>query len=156
VLFRLSNDARQDVIKKNRWWFKYPEEWANRTLKDKVLGIRSLYLLPDWFYITFDFYINFYAKMSPAYPLLIQYEVHIKDLFVGRNNTLNDVCQYFNKIVKDFIEKYEIDIDYLFGPFDVHPEESFCRYEYLSDDPNDKNSRVRCIIKWNQVLGNEK
>jgi hypothetical protein len=53
VLFRLSNDAsndaRQDTLKKNRWWFKYPEEWTNRTLKDKVLGIRSLYLLPDWF-----------------------------------------------------------------------------------------------------------
>jgi hypothetical protein len=33
VLFRLSDDepshARQDPIKKNRYWFKFPEEWSN-------------------------------------------------------------------------------------------------------------------------------
>jgi hypothetical protein len=59
VLFRLSSDdsnmERQDPIKKNRWWFKFPEEWSNRNYKDKVLGICNMYLLERWFNIEFDF-----------------------------------------------------------------------------------------------------
>jgi hypothetical protein len=62
VLFRLSSDAsnmaRQDPIKKNRYWFKVPEEWSNRNYKDKVLGIRRMYLLEHYFDIRFDLIIT--------------------------------------------------------------------------------------------------
>jgi hypothetical protein len=62
VLFRVSdgdeNMARQDPIKKNRWCFKISEEWSNRNYKDKVLGIRSMYLREYWFKIQFNFCIS--------------------------------------------------------------------------------------------------
>ena len=43
VMFKLS-DAKQDPIKKNRYWFDFPGQWVNQLDKDAIIGIRDIYL----------------------------------------------------------------------------------------------------------------
>jgi hypothetical protein len=123
ILFRVSSDTmvsssgnippvRQDNVKKNKYWFRFPEEWSNRKFKDKVLGIRSIYLLEDWFDIEFDFYINIVSRIPPEFQVLDMYMVSVKNCFIGRNQTLRDVCAYFDKIIHTFIEKYNFTLEY--------------------------------------------
>jgi hypothetical protein len=124
ILFRISTettqvdpishnlpDVRQDSRKKNKWWFKYPEDWRNCQIKDKVLGFRSMYLLEDWFDIQFNFLFHFGPDNGPDPPSMLYYCVQIKDCFVGRNQTLRDVCANFDNIIHEFIDHYGIIVD---------------------------------------------
>ena len=43
IMFKLS-DAQQDPIKKHKYWFNMPEQWANQLDKDAIIGIRDIYL----------------------------------------------------------------------------------------------------------------
>jgi hypothetical protein len=165
VLFRISSDTivatsanipdiRKDTRDKNKWWIKLPEEWSNRKFKDKVLGIRNIYQIKDWFDIQFEFYICF--KTEEAYVRGVYYRCHIKNFFIGRDTTLREICDYFNRVIQDFLNYSGITIDteklQAWGYFrDHYPINNYCRYAYVPDDV-DKNKR-RCIISWNQITG---
>jgi hypothetical protein len=82
-------DIRKDTRDKNKWWIKLPEEWSNRKFKDKVLGIRNIYQIKDWFDIQFKFYIDF--TTLEAYVRGVYYRCHIKNFFIGRDTTLKEI-----------------------------------------------------------------
>jgi hypothetical protein len=131
VLFRLSHDdsnmPRQDPIKNNRYRFKYPEEWSNRQLKDKVLGIRNMYLLERWFTVEFNFIIQCRTITIPSQTETIleepfteetfteetilgetipsEFVFLIRDCYIERGQTLNDFCDYFNGLINRYIER---------------------------------------------------
>jgi hypothetical protein len=119
-LFRISSDTivgtsknlpdiRKDTRDKNKWWIKLPEEWSNRKFKDNVLGIRNIYQIKDWYDIQFKFFIRFLILDSPIKG--VNYICHIKNLFIGRDTTLKEICDYFNGIIQGFIDYSSITID---------------------------------------------
>ena len=52
VMFSTNNAVRDQRIP-NRWWFEFPDEWANVFNKDPILGIRSLYTTNGTRYVHF-------------------------------------------------------------------------------------------------------
>ncbi|MBR6906983.1 hypothetical protein IKN40_00275 [bacterium] len=57
VMFKLS-DAKQDPIKKNRYWFDFPSQWADQYNKDPIIGIKDIYLTKTNRIIQYDFKIH--------------------------------------------------------------------------------------------------
>jgi hypothetical protein len=153
MLFRIS-EARQDFIKKNKWWFKLPEEWVNRAFKDKVLGLRSMKLVPRWFAPRFSLVIYFYPDDGVDTRPSLGYLSYINDLFVGSTTTIHNIVDYFNKIYNDFIKSYNI--------FDQPPDveesihkqyiyKTYCNYRYITDHQD--SSKIQCVFTFESVTG---
>jgi hypothetical protein len=153
MLFRIS-DARQDTIKKNKWWFKLPEEWTNRSFKDKVLGLRSIKLVPKWFVPMFGWGLAFFPDHNPETKASFAYTVSVGDLFIGATTTIHQIEDYFNNIYTDFIKKFGI-IDQ--SPDDTeriikkHTYRKYCTY-YYQETPSDP-SKIICVLVFNSVEG---
>ena len=57
ITFQLS-DSTQDPVIKNRYWFEFPNQWANQPNKDAIIGVRSIYLTKTNRYIRYSYKIE--------------------------------------------------------------------------------------------------
>ena len=63
IMFKLS-DAKQDQIKKNKYWFDFPQQWVDQLDKDAIIGIRDIYLTKTKRHIKLKFSIAIVEKNS--------------------------------------------------------------------------------------------
>ena len=63
IMFKLS-DAKQDQIKKNKYWFDFPQQWVDQLDKDAIIGIRDIYLTKTNRHIKLKFSIAIVEKNS--------------------------------------------------------------------------------------------
>jgi hypothetical protein len=150
MLFKIS-EARQDTIKKNKWWFKLPEEWTNRAFKDKVLGLRSTKLVPRWFTPMFGWAFAFFPDKNPDTQPSFAYTVGVGDLFIGATTTIREIQDHFNNIYADFIEKFGIN-DQPPDRAENHKSHIYKKYYtyYYHKDPVDP-SKIICVLVFNLV-----
>ena len=57
VTFLLS-DAEQDPVKPNRYWFDFPNQWANQPNKDPIIGIRGIYFTKTNRFIRYSYKVE--------------------------------------------------------------------------------------------------
>jgi hypothetical protein len=153
MLFRIS-EARQDTIKRNRWWFKLPEEWVNRAFKDKVLGLRSIRLIPRWFAPHFSWSIYYYSGRSMKIDPLHIYTVTIDDLFIGVGTTIRYIEDYFNKIYDTFIELFNIQTQHPDPEGSITKEHNYMKYCNYRYAPSLENaSKILCGFEFESVIG---
>ena len=57
ITFLLS-DAEQDSTKPNRYWFDFPNQWANQPNKDPIIGIRSIYTTKTNRFIKYSYKVS--------------------------------------------------------------------------------------------------
>jgi hypothetical protein len=145
--------ARQDPIKKNRYWFKFPEEWSNRNYKDKVLGIRRMYLLEHYFDIRFDLIITLEDPPPElAEPAPRAFTFYILNCFVDRGESLQHVCDYFDRLIKKYMDRFGIAPESNIPDAIADIQTNYCDMWYY-DDSGDSNRR-KCSIIWSPIIGN--
>ena len=59
TLFKTNSlSSWRDPTKKNRYHFKFPNNWITTAQKDSIVGIRSLYIIPSYKHILIDIKVN--------------------------------------------------------------------------------------------------
>lgn len=61
-------DAIQDKTIKNRWYFKFPDEWRTSENREPIIGIRSITIPKAYRHTEFDFKIEKYLKTELTKP----------------------------------------------------------------------------------------
>ena len=89
----LLSDAEQDPYIKNRYWFEFPNQWANIPNKDPIIGIRSIYTTKTNRYIQYDYKI----ELVPYHETeaIDKVEGTIKQ-WLDIGDTIRPIAEYFN------------------------------------------------------------
>ena len=59
TLFKTNSlSSWRDPTKKNRYHFKFPNNWITTVQKESIIGIRSLYIIPSYKHILIDIKVN--------------------------------------------------------------------------------------------------
>ena len=88
-----TNHCKRDQIKKNRFWFEFPERWANQGDKDAIIGIRDIYLCRRSAPLIFDLEISVVDTETQKswYKASGRHRI-----WIGGNDTLNRFIEEFN------------------------------------------------------------
>ena len=86
--------CKRDQIKKNRFWFEFPERWTNRGDKDAIIGIRDIYLCRRLAPIVFDLELSVVDTETRK----TWYSASGRHcIWIGGNDTLNRIFEQFNE-----------------------------------------------------------
>ena len=106
VMFKIS-DAQQDPIKKNRYWFDFPSQWANQLDKDPIIGIRDMYLTKVNRKILFWLSITICDKNDSSILWLTR--TRKIGFYLNSFDTINDFIDKFNTNYVSILTPYEED-----------------------------------------------
>ena len=95
VMFKLT-DATQDQIKKNRYWFDFPSQWADQLDKDPIIGIRSMYLTKTNRLINFNLYINIKDSEDDSHTVWKFWWGNMK-FYLDGSDTIKEFTYKFNE-----------------------------------------------------------
>ena len=93
ITFLLS-DAQQDPKIKNRYWFEFPNQWANIPNKDSIIGIRSIYMTKTNRYIQYSYKVELIPK-NDTEPI-DKVEGTVKQWLDG-SDTIRPIAEFFNE-----------------------------------------------------------
>ena len=93
ITFMLS-EAEQDSVKPNRYWFDFPNQWANQPNKDPIIGIRSIYFTKTNRFIKYSYKIEL-IPLHETEPI-DTIEGTIKHWIDGGNDTIQKITENFN------------------------------------------------------------
>ena len=93
ITFQLS-DATQDPNIKNRYWFEFPNQWANQPNKDAIIGIRSIYLTKTNRYIQYSYKVELMPKTDNE--SIDTVEGTIRQWLDG-SDTIRPISEFFNE-----------------------------------------------------------
>ena len=129
VLFKSDSlSTRRDPVKKNRYHFKFPNNWITSAHKEPIVGIRSLYIVPSYKFALISIRAAVYAHdyTTPDWHILSETET-----IISAGKFMDD-----NMRLYDFVNQIYINM-----------EEQF--------KPNIKNERkarfLRCFYQYNAI-----
>ena len=93
IVFLLS-EAEQDPNTPNRYWFEFPNQWANQPNKDPIIGIRDIYTTNT----------NRFIRFSYKVELIPLHETYAIDTIEGTINCWLDGSENIQKITNTFNE----------------------------------------------------
>ena len=107
VLFKSNSlSTHRDVVKKNRYHFKFPINWTTSAQKEAIVGIRSLYLVPCYKKISLTIRASIQYHETPGglgWYELEETVAHLKVIkFFDDNTHLYDFTNRFNDVVKKY------------------------------------------------------
>lgn len=93
VVFK-SDTSTKDQKKINRYWFKFPEQWANQKDKDSIIGIRDMYIAKTNRNISFTISFIFKDRNTKEIPAIYKIFYHT---WLDSDDTIGKIC----KMLKD-------------------------------------------------------
>ena len=94
ITFQLS-DATQDPNIRNRYWFEFPNQWANIPNKDSIIGIRSIYTTKTNRYIQYSYKIELIPVNDMEEVSIDTVEGTIRQWLDG-SDTIRPISEFFN------------------------------------------------------------
>ena len=102
ITFLLS-EAKQDETIPNRYWFDFPNQWANQPNKDPIIGIRSIYTTNTNRFIKYKCKVSLYSPLDLGLdnqyhdpPTFGSIETTLT-LWLDGNDTIRPITENFNK-----------------------------------------------------------
>lgn len=95
----------------NRFIFEFPPEWRTSSIKERVIGFRSLWISEEYRYLTFNLDINIEGENYFSVPI---------ESWINEENDLRKLWHDIKRCVEKYITKYNknFDIDNLKMNFD--------------------------------------
>ena len=141
VLFRSDSlSTRKDSIKKNRFHFKFPNNWVTNPHKEPIIGIRSLYIVPSYKFALISLRVAVYAHdyTNPDWQLVPETECVIK-----AGKFMDDGMRLY-----DFVNQLYINMEEQFKPNIINIMNArFLRCFYQYKAINDSEHECQFVIK---------
>ena len=100
IVFLIS-EAKQDPNIPNRYWFDFPNQWANQPNKDPIIGIRSIYTTKTNRYIKYSYKVSIYDHINAPNNETVEAAVDVLEGTISHwldgSDTIRVITENFNK-----------------------------------------------------------
>ena len=145
-----SEDGEIDPCLKWRWWFKLPDTWTTSNIGEKIIGIRSIYLMKNRRKIELTVPIVSWIAVEKDLREIFLGMMHYVQLAVEENNKtkkpeqvafeMNEVDAYKRDIQMDGVyEKYENRRSFV--------EKIYCPNKYPEESLDGTKYFTKCVFK---------
>ena len=142
----------QDPNKKNRYHFKFPNNWITTNLKDSIVGIRSLYLVPSYKFALIRIRAEVFAH---DYTETNWHSLSGTEMIISAGKFMDD-----NMRLYDFVNQIYINLGEQFKPDIIQNKSNArflrCFYQYKTISESEHECQFIIKSDYNELSEDER